>query len=158
MFAAITKYRTIISDYQKCLDEGAKMALQRAKALKDADGFVGLRKNSAMLKNYMVWAKGPGKCLAEAHGYILADGKKMDDLWKLYVGNGKLNLGSVPRDIMFAKYKTKQDVPDDKLEKARKKIMQDIYVMLRTTVDDYKKSDHCKAFLQRAYMVPQFTF
>lgn len=154
----IGKYRAIAKNYQKCLKDAALMLAKRAKYAKEIDGIAAVRKDQALLKSYLTWAKGPGKCLPEAHGYILASENKMKDLYTNYVGNKKLNLGSQQRDILFAKYANGQAVDDGILEKARKKIVSDIYIMLRTTVDDYRKSDIFKAYLQRRFMVPNFTF
>ncbi len=154
----IKKYRTIAKNYQKCLKDFAPSLAKRMKFTKEVDGFGAVRKDAGLLRAYMTWATGPGKCKAEAHGYILASEKKMEDLYTKYVSTGDLNLGSAENKTMLAKFRDKEEVPDAVVEKARKTIISDLYIMLRQTVEDFVETDAYKEFVQRKYAVPNFSF
>lgn len=154
----VGKYRTIAKNYQKCLKEAAQNLAKRAKFVKELDGIGAVRKDTNLVKYYLKWAAGPGRCLPQAHGYVLANDKEMKKLYSLYVAKGTLNIGSGERNALVAKFKNEDAVPDSTMESARNKIISDLYVMLRTTVDDFLKSDLFKEHLRRRFMVPDFSF
>ncbi|MEM7058776.1 MAG: hypothetical protein AAF557_14390 [Pseudomonadota bacterium] len=154
----IGKYRTIAKNYQKCLKDAAQNFAKRVKFAKEIDGIGAVRKDSTLLKYYLKWAAGPGLCLAQAHGYVLANDKELKKLYTLYVSNGKLNIGNDERKALVAKFKNEETVPDSTMETARNKIISDLFVMLRTTVDDFLKSDLFKEHQRRRFMVPDFSF
>ena len=158
LLAGISKYRVIVTDYQKCLEDASKKISARDKYKGGITGSSAIRKDGALENLYLKWAKGPGSCMPEAHGYLLLEDMKLAEFYKKYAAKRAVNIPSDAQNTFDAKFKQGQKIDDKALKTARNRSRDIIHQMLRARILDFTKSQMFAEHIQRKFMVPSFSF
>lgn len=158
MIAGISKYRLVATNYGKCIDDAAKKVQARDKFTTSVNSVAAIRKENGLEKIYLQWAKGPGRCLPEAHGYILLEDNKLADFYRLYASKRKVNVPGYAQSALEAKFGRGENVDAQELKSARSGSMGDIHQMLRARIRDFCGSDMFADFMARKFLVPTFTY
>lgn len=158
MINGISKYRLVATNYGKCIDDAFKNIKARDKLANSVGSVADIRKDSTLEKTYLAWAKGPGRCLPEAHGYILLQDNKLGDFYRLYAAKRKVNVPGYAQLALEAKFGRGENVDARDLKSARSGSMDDIHQMLRARIREFCSSSMFSEFLERKFLLPMFTY